>query len=643
MRRLLPLALLVTLLPVVAAEAAPAAFVRRAGNDRYATAAEVSAAEVAPGVEVAYIATGRDFADALAAAPVAGDEGAPVLLVPGNEIPSNVGNELQRIQPRRIVVLGGPASVSTGVERDLGAYTAGDVDRIAGINRYDTAARLSAATYAPGVAEVYVVSGASYADAVSAGAAAVGRGPVLLVTRDDIPAATAAELDRLDPRSIVVVGGEAVVGSDVADDLDAYTPGAVARRAGADRYATSAAVSQARRTSAVDDVYLASGTSFADALAGAWAAGAAGTSVLLAQRTCVPNAVAAEIDRLQADRGVLLGGTAALTDDVGRMARCGSGVEVIATGLQVPWDVAFVDGGRAFITERPTGRILLREANGDIREVHRLDVNGTGEGGLLGLAASPNYGTDRQLYAYFTSETDNRVVRLVPGGAVTDVITGIPRAGNHDGGRIAFGPDGMLWITTGDAADGSRSQDRSSLAGKVLRLHPDGRVPADNPFASPVWALGFRNVQGITWDAAGRTYVSDIGPDRDDEVNIVVKGGNYGWPVVTGDANDARFVDPIVVRQPAVASWSGAAIVRGGVSEWDGDLLVAALRGRRLYRFDLALDGTVIGNGEELFTGEYGRLRHVEQAPDGSLWLLTSNRDGRGSPIAADDRIIRIS
>jgi glucose/arabinose dehydrogenase len=201
----------------------------------------------------------------------------------------------------------------------------------------------------------------------------------------------------------------------------------------------------------------------------------------------------------------------------------------------------------------------------------------------------------------------------------------------------------MLWASTGDAGDTSRSQNPASLNGKVLRLQPDGGIPGDNPTAgSYVWARGFRDPQGLARDEAGRLYATEFGPDRDDEVNLVVAGGNYGWPTVTGVAGDPRFIDPVVVRQPPEASWSGAAIVRGGVPEWDGDLLVAALRGTRLYRFDRAADGSIVGNGEELFRGQYGRLRHVEQAPDGSLWILTSNRDGRGSPVAADDRIIRI-
>ena len=628
------------------AAAAPSEVVRRAGADRYATSAAVSAASGTVGGP-AYVASGTVFADALAAAPIAGRERAPVLLVTGTTVPVSVADELRRLRPNRITVLGGPGAVSDAVVADLDRFTDGPVERRAGADRYATAASLSAQAFEPGAATAFVAGGETFPDALSAGAAAVGRGPVLLVTRDAIPSATAGELRRLAPRDIVVIGGRSAVSDAVVAALDQHTTGTVTRRAGADRFATSVAASQGGFDPPSTDVYVASGRDFADALAGAWAAGAGDSPVLLAERTCVPGAVADEVDRLAPQRLVLLGGTAVLDDAVGRLQRCTSGPPtetVIATGLDVPWDVAFVPGGRAYLTENNTGRVLLREADAAIREVHRFAVDASGEGGLLGLEASPTFGSDGLLYAYLTSATDNRVVRFTPGGAVTPILTGISKAAAHDAGRIAFGPDGMLYVATGDAGVSTRSQDPTSLNGKVLRVRPDGTVPADNPRAgSPVYALGLRDPQGLAWDRSGRLYATEFGPDRDDEVNVIVPNGNYGWPAVTGRAGDPRFVDPIVVRQPAVASWSGAEIVAGGVQAWDGDLLVAALRGTRLYRFDLALDGTVVGSGEELWTGRYGRLRHVEQAPDGSLWVLTSNRDGRGNPVAADDRIIRVA
>lgn len=638
--------LVAALLSGADAEAAPSEVVRRAGTDRYATAAAVSAASGMVGGP-AYVASGTSFADALAAAPVAGRDRAPVLLVTGSVVPASVADELRRLRPSRINVLGGPGAVSDALVADLDRFTEGPVQRRAGADRYATAATVSAQSFDPGPATVFVASGESFPDALSAGAAAVGRGPVLLVTRDAVPSATANELRRLAPASIVVVGGRNAVSDAVVAALDQHTTGSVTRRAGTDRFATSVATSQGAFDPPSGDVYLAAGRDFADALAGAWAAGASDSPVLLAERTCVPAAVADEVDRLAPQRLVLLGGTAVLDDAVGRLQRCTAGPpteSVIATGLDVPWDVAFVPGGRAYVTENNTGRVLLREADGAIREVHRFAVDAAGEGGLLGLEASPTFATDGLLYAYLTTSTDNRVVRFTPGGAVTPILTGIAKAAAHDAGRIAFGPDGLLYVATGDAGVPTRSQDPASLNGKVLRIRTDGAVPADNPRAgSPVFALGLRDPQGLAWDASGRLYATEFGPDRDDEVNVIVPNGNYGWPAVTGRAGDPRFVDPIVVRQPAVASWSGADVVQGGVPAWDGDLLVAALRGTRLYRFDLALDGTAVGAGEELWTGRYGRLRHVEQAPDGSLWVLTSNRDGRGTPVAADDRIVRIT
>lgn len=643
---LLVSALLTPVVLAATASGAPPEVVRRAGTDRYATAVAISQASASPGVATAYVASGTAFADALAAAPVAGAAKAPILLVPSSTVPDVVRTELQRLHPGQIVVLGGPAAVSDAVVTQLEGLSNAPVERIAGDDRYATAAALSEATFPVGVGTAYVTSGESAPDALSAGAAAVGHGPVLLVTRDAVPGPIASELRRLEPGRIVVVGGKAAVSDALVAQLQGFTGGGVTRLAGVDRFETSAATSAGTFSAPIGDLYLASGRSFPDALAGAWAAGGAGSPVLLSERDCVPASVLQEIDRLQPARLVLLGGTAVVSDAVGRLAPCATPptqTTVIATGLVVPWDVAFVDGGRAYINERMSGRVLLRAADGSITTAQTFAVDNTGEGGLLGLAASPTHATDGFLYAYMTTATDNRIVRFTPGGAVTPLVTGIAKNSIHNAGRVAFGPDGMLYAGTGDAGNMSAAQDPTSKNGKILRIRPDGGVPADNPVAgSYVYALGLRDPQGLAWDGAGRMYASEFGPDRDDEVNRIVAGGNYGWPTVTGQAHDPRFVDPIVVRQPPVASWSGAAIVHGGVPEWDGDLLVAALRGTRLYRFDLALDGSVVGSGEELYTGVYGRLRQVKQAPDGSLWLLTSNRDGRGSPVPADDRIIRI-
>ena len=642
MRRLRPLLVtgLVALALVAVPSAARAATTERiAGADRYETSAKVSASAVPAGRSVVYVASGTDFPDALATAPVAGARDTSVLLVQRDAIPASIRAELTRIKPPTIHVVGGTSSVSAAVLTELKKY-ATNVDRISGASRYDTAAAISRSWFTPQVAYVYIVTGESFPDALAAGAAAVDRGAILLVRHDAIPDATVKELQRLAPQEIIVVGGTSAISSSVETALKQYTSGPVSRQAGKDRYATSAAVSSKAFQAPTDAAYLASGASFADALSGGPIAGANDGPVLLVQRTCTTDEVAAELSRLENTRTVLLGGSAAIADGADK-TKCGTtSTTVIATGLDTPWDVAFAPDGTAYVDER--GGRLVKRAPGatSFQTVQQVPgVMEDGEGGLLGLAYR-----DGQLYAFMTTSTDNRIVRFAPGGTPTPILTGIAKASFHNAGRIAFGPDGDLYASTGDAGEPSRSQDRTSLNGKILRIRADGSIPPGNMSAtSPVYAMGFRDPQGITWDATGRLYEAEFGPDRDDEVNIIVPGGNYGWDGTrTGFAGDPGFIDPIIVRQPPVASWSGAAIVHGGVPEWDGDLLVAALRGTRLYRFDLGSDGKPIGSGEELLVGTYGRLRHVEQAPDGSLWVLTSNRDGRGSPTADDDRIIRI-
>jgi glucose/arabinose dehydrogenase len=643
MRRLLPVALIGALLVVVPSAPAHAAE-RIAGNDRYATSAAISAATVDPNPELVYVATGEDFPDALASAPVAGSRRTSVLLVTHDSIPRAVADELTRLSPTNIYVLGGSGAISDDVVADLEQFADNGVDRIQGANRYETAANISASFFSPDVAYAYIATGESFADALAAGSAGVDRGPVLLVTKSALPQATAAELNRLQPQEIIIVGGTNAIDDSVEAGLDQFTTGPVSRQAGDDRYATSAIVSSGAFQPPTDAVYLASGSSFADALSGGPIAGANDGPILLTQRDCVPDTVLAEINRLDPARVVVLGGTAAVSDSAGDLTSCSAPAvtSVIATGLERPWDVAFEPDGTAYITERP-GRVLKKEPGQSPTLLQTFsDVVENGEGGLLGLERD-DAGV---LYAYYTTASDNRVVRFMPGATPTPILTGIPQASVHDAGRLELGPDGLLYIGVGDAGTRENAQDPASLSGKILRINRDGSIPAGNlSSTSPVYALGVRDPQGLVFDASGRLYETEFGENENDEINIIVAGGNYGWPTVTGVANDSRFRDPIIVRQPPVASWSGAAIVRGGIAAWDGDLLVAALRGQRLYRFDLAADGTAIGGGEELYQGTFGRLRHVEQAPDGSLWLLTSNTDGRaaaGFPTADDDRIIQI-
>ena len=317
---------------------------------------------------------------------------------------------------------------------------------------------------------------------------------------------------------------------------------------------------------------------------------------------------------------------------------------VLATNLEVPWGFAFLPDGDALFTERDSGRLLRLDASGNIEEVQRLPTRGYGEGGSLGLAVSPDYERDGYVYAYYTTDLDNRVVRFRLGREQEPILTGIPFNTYHDGGRIAFGPDGKLYIATGDAGIPESSQDRSSLGGKILRLTSDGDVPQDNPFPNnPVFSYGHRNVEGLAWDEEGRLYASEFGQNAYDEVNLIRPGENYGWPYVEGEGGEPRYVDPITTWPTSEASPSGAEILKdGAIPQWEGDLFVAALRGERLWRLELGPDGNVTGR-YQLLRDEVGRIRNVVQAPDGSLWVTTSNLDGRGSPAPQDDRILRLA
>ena len=309
-----------------------------------------------------------------------------------------------------------------------------------------------------------------------------------------------------------------------------------------------------------------------------------------------------------------------------RTAVAGGPAEV-AGGLSLPWGLAPLAEGDALVSERDTAQ--LKQVLPDGRVVPLGKVPGVvpgGEGGLMGLALSPSFASDRLVYAYLTAAGDNRVVRFsVDGGRVgapTPILTGIPKARIHNGGRIAFGPDGMLYVGTGDAADSSRSQNRGSLGGKILRITRDGGVPGDNPFpGSPVWSLGHRNVQGLGFDAAGRLFASELGQNTYDEVNVIRPGGNYGWPLVEGRGGGDRYVDPVVTWTPEEASPSGATVAAG--SFW-----VAALRGQRLWQ--VPLDGAGgVQEPRSLFEGQLGRLRAVAEMPDGALWVLTNESPGR--------------
>jgi len=296
---------------------APSSVTRLGGGDLYGTPAVISAANFAPGVPVVYVATGLDFPDALAGAAVAGPQGGPILLVSVDAIPAATAAELTRLRPQQIMILGGTGVVSDAVASALGDYTSGAVTRLAGRDRYATAAAVGAATFVPGVPVVYVATGLNFPDAL-AGAAVAGfqDGPVLLVSTNAIPTVTAVELARLKPQRIVILGGTGVVSDAVASTLGAYTPGTVTRLAGRDRYATAAAISAATFAPGVPVVYVATGLDFPDALAGSAVAGSQGAPVLLVSTDAIPAATAAELTRLQPGRVVLLGSASSVSEAV---------------------------------------------------------------------------------------------------------------------------------------------------------------------------------------------------------------------------------------------------------------------------------------------------------------------------------------
>lgn len=319
--------------------------------------------------------------------------------------------------------------------------------------------------------------------------------------------------------------------------------------------------------------------------------------------------------------------------------------EVITTGLEIPWDATFLPSGDALVTERP-GRVRLVGSDGELaREpVAEVEVQPRGEGGLLGIDLDPRF-EDGQRFAYlYVTTADGMEVQrwtVAEGGARMEmdgvVLEGIAAGPIHDSGRLRFGPDGALYVLTGDAGDESLPQDGTSLNGKVLRLTPGQfRSSTTEP---QIVSSGHRNPQGLDWQpGSGRLFATEHGPTCCDEVNLIREGENYGWPEVVGE-DHGRFTAPVQLYEDTIAP-SGAAFVSEEGSSWTGDYVLAALAGRELHRLELD-EAEVVGD-EVLLEGEYGRLRAVVEAPDGTLWVLTSNRDGRGSPVEEDDRIIRL-
>lgn len=323
----------------------------------------------------------------------------------------------------------------------------------------------------------------------------------------------------------------------------------------------------------------------------------------------------------------------------------GTGVKVLAENLEVPWAVDLAPDGRLFFTER-VGKIRIIDPDGKLLEepAAYINVEQMGESGLLGLALHPDFDKNHLLYVYQTysngtgvmnkvlmlTERDNKIVESKV------VIDGIPAADRNDGGRIKFGPDDKLYITTGDAKQPDLAQDKRSLAGKILRINPDGTIPDDNPISgSPVYSYGHRNIQGIAWNpVTNEMYASEHGPEGNDELNLIKPGGNYGWPIEGCDAK--QFEKPIVCFDPAVAP-AGIAFIKSDRLGYQNDIVMATLKAAHLRLVDLQH-----GTESNILTG-FGRIRDVIEAPDGSLYITTSNRDGRAIPTAGDDKILRVT
>lgn len=319
----------------------------------------------------------------------------------------------------------------------------------------------------------------------------------------------------------------------------------------------------------------------------------------------------------------------------------GEGVQIVAENLVIPWEIVFLPHNEILVTERG-GRLLRIGEDKQVIEVQGVEP--IGEGGLLGMALHPDFENNSLLYLYLTSRTNGELVNRVERYRLegerllekTIILEGVSGAAVHDGGRIEFGPDGFLYITTGDAGRQELAQDKSSLNGKILRLKDDGSIPADNPFNDEIYSWGHRNPQGLAWDEEGRLWATEHGPSGlqsgFDELNFIEKGKNYGWPVIKGEETREGMVSP--VRQSgSTDTWAPA-----GMVFWDGSLFFSGLRGEALYEYKIKEEELKIH-----FREEFGRIRAVVLGPDGFLYITTSNRDGRGIPQETDDKLIRIN
>jgi glucose/arabinose dehydrogenase len=308
----------------------------------------------------------------------------------------------------------------------------------------------------------------------------------------------------------------------------------------------------------------------------------------------------------------------------------------IAQNLEVPWAMDFLPNGTIIFTER-MGRVNLLSENGTVIRVADINVSQVTESGLLGVAVHPNFTQNRYIYLFYTHNGGvNRISRFTMDGSLvneTVLLDNIPGGSIHNGGRLKFGPDGKLYATTGEGGEPSRSQDINSTGGKILRLNPDGTVPSDNPFGNYVYAFGLRDPQGLAWSPSGILYATDHGSSMNDEVNIITRGANYGWPTIEGNENQTGFISPLQV-------YTDFTLAPSGIAFFHNSLYIAGLRGSQLRVLNLSADGnSVIGEG--VLINNLGRIRDVVEN-QGFLYISTSNRDGRGFPQSGDDKIIKI-